>query len=123
MPASFASEFAELCQQVIVWEPMTSRDVYGKPIYGAQQTFQGRRTFEISRIPLKHGGAGPRGQGVDVISDSVIWMLATPNIRYDDLVFVQGDQPPIPTVLSVERYPDETGLDVYSKISLGSANG
>ena len=44
----FASEFADMLSQTIIWEPLASRDKYGKPVYGAAQTFApptgGRRT-------------------------------------------------------------------------------
>lgn len=55
-----------VCQQKIVWEPMISRDDYGKPVYGPPKTFRGRRTFKVSRVATKAGG-GPKGEGVDVI--------------------------------------------------------
>jgi hypothetical protein len=113
------SDWADLAKQTIVWEPATSRDRYGKPQYGGikKYTFQGRRVNKVSRRP------GGNNQGVDLVSESTIWILGTPNIKYEDRVYVEGDEPPYPNILSIDRYPDETGQDLYVKVSLGSAKG
>jgi hypothetical protein len=117
-----ALDFADVCQQVIIWQPLTGRDNYGKPTWGAPITLQGRRVFNNTRVAAYERGT--KGQGPEVISSSQIWILATlTGLTYDDLVYVSGDAAPYPPVLDWKRYPDETGQDLYTKVMLGSANG
>jgi hypothetical protein len=119
-----ASDFSELCLQTIVWEQMTGRDAYAKPTYAAPVTFApplgGRRVFDVVR--KSSAGTGPAGSGVEFVSGSYIWILATPGIGLEDRVYVQGDTI-FPPVLTVKSYPDETGAPFYVKVTLGSFNG
>ena len=122
--ASFASDFLDVCSQTVAWCPLTGRDQYGKPTWGAPQTFPGRRVFKNTRMPSYERGT--KGQGPEVISESQILVLAVLNLSYDDLVYVTApvaDPPPYPPILSWGGNPDETGADCYTKIFLGSANG
>ncbi len=117
-----ASDWLDLCPQTIVWQPMTGRDSYGKPVWGALQRFRGRRVLSNKRVAAYERGT--KGQGPEVISSSQIWILDTPNVKYDDAVFVDGDDANNPPpILSIEQYPDETGQNLFTKIMLGSANG
>lgn len=112
---SFISELLPLCRQTIVWQSMTSREVTGKPIYGGSpQTFRGRRVISTVRI-----ASGP-GEGVIFLPQWTIWILATPLIELDDLVYVLGDTLTPPPIRSVERKPDETGLDIYVKVLMAA---
>lgn len=117
---AFTDDFTDLCVQDIVWEPLASRDQYGKPVYGTPQMFVGRRTYKINRI------AGfsrtVKGEGADVVSESQILILAVVNVKYEDRVYVSGDAV-FPPVVSVEGVPDETGVNQYTKILLGNADG
>lgn len=113
------SDWADLCVQTIVWKQMTGRDNYGAPTFAAGVSFTGRRVFKNERVSAFEKQV--KGQGAEVISASQIWILGTPDIGYDDRVYVQGDSL-FPPVLSIERYPDENG-DLFVKVLLGSANG
>lgn len=107
---------------------MTGRDAYAKPIYAAPVAFSpftspvtgGRRVFK--EVRKGSAGSGPAGSGVDFVSGSEIWILATPPIGLEDRVYVQGDTV-FPPVLNVESCPDETGAAFFVKVTLGSANG
>ena len=110
-----ASDWSDLCPDAIVWEPLASRDSYGKPTYGAAQTFQGRRVFKIERVPSKLPESG-----AVVLSSSSIWILGLPAVGYEDRVYVQGDAAPYPPILNIQKYPDEVG-NLYVKVQLGSA--
>lgn len=116
-----ASDWLDLCPQTVVWQALVSRDQFGKPSYGAPQTFRGRRVRQRSRVAAFSRGV--KGEGSDAINETVIWILGTPDIGYEDLVYVDGEdatkQPPI---LNVEKVPDETG-DLFVKVTLGSFNG
>jgi len=114
-----ASDWLDMCPQTICWQPMLSRNQYGKPVYGPAQTFRGRRVFKNTRVSAYERGT--KGQGAEVISESQIWVLALPNIKYEDKVYVQGDTA-FPPVLNIQRYPDEQG-DLFTKVYLGSSNG
>jgi hypothetical protein len=109
-----ASDWADLCPHTIGWTPLTGRDQYGKPTYGPEQTFQGRRVYKIERVP-----SGGQGDGAVVLSSSTIWILGTPAVGYDDKVYVVGDAK-FPPVLNVMRYPDEAA-ELFVKVQLGSA--
>ncbi len=116
-----ASDWLSLCQQIIVWQPLTGRDNYGAPIWGAPQLFNGRRVFKNQRVAAYERGT--KGQGPEVLSESQIWILAALNIGYEDACYVQGDPVPYPPILGVSRNPDETGIDLFTKVMLGSSNG
>lgn len=115
----FLLELLPLCPQTICWEPLTGRDAYATPTYGPVQTFRGRRVFKNQRVAAYERGT--KGQGAEVLSASQIWILGTPDIKYEDKVYVQGDTV-FPPVLSIQRTPDENG-DLFVKIMLGSSNG
>jgi hypothetical protein len=129
--SSFASEFLELCPQLVIWEALTGRDQYGKPTYAAAKTYRGRRQYKISRVGTTSGGKGIRGEGAELISESQIYILpfdansnvvALPAVGYDDKVYISGDTL-YPPILSITKSPDETGVDACIKVMLGSANG
>lgn len=114
-----ASDWEDLCVQTIVWEAKATRDQYGKPdSYDDPITFAGRRVFEQKRITSHEKSIG---QGAEMLSTSHLWILGTPDIGYEDRVYVQDDTA-FPPILSVERYPDENG-DLFVKVFFGSANG
>lgn len=118
-----ASVFLPLCRQTIVWRPLVGRDPFGAPIWGAPQTFRGRRSFKYSRVASYERGT--KGQGAEVISESQIWILGTNlTIKYEDLVFVENDdQSRLPPILSIQQPADETGNSFFTKVFLGSSNG
>src|ERR1017187_973518 len=119
---SFAQDFRDMATQTIAWQPMTGRDQYGKPTWGAVQTFPGRRVFKNSRVASYERGT--KGQGPEVISESNIIILANLTLGYDDLIYCQGDDTSrLPPILSWGGNPDETGVNVFTKVYLGSANG
>ena len=113
------SDWLDLCPQTICWQPVVSRDAYGKPTWGPVQTFNGRRVFGNQRVAAYERGT--KGQGAEVISESQIWILALPDIHYEDLVYVQGDTI-FPPILSIKKFPDENG-DLFVKVMMGSSNG
>ena len=115
-----ASDWNEICQQTICWEPMTGRDGYGKPTYGTAQTFWGRRVF--TELRRNASGQGPGGSAVDIASGSYVWILGVPAVNLEDRVYVLGDTT-YPPVLNVTKWPDETGIDIATKVTLGSAIG
>jgi hypothetical protein len=128
---AFADDFLEICPQVIAWQAMASRDQFGKPIYAAAVNYRGRRQNKVSRVGTPAGGKGIRGEGAELVSESQIYILpfdangnpvALPDVGYEDRVYVVGDAL-YPPVLSVDSSVDETGVGVFVKVSLGSANG
>lgn len=122
----FAADFVDLCVATVIWQPITGRDQYGKPVYGSQQMFQGRRVNKYSRVAAYERGI--KGQGSEAISEAQIWILGTPAVKYEDAVYLDGDlasgQDPsvLPVVLSVQTFQDENG-DAFVKVFLGSSNG
>jgi hypothetical protein len=119
------SVFLPLCRQRIVWQPLTGRDPYGAPIYGAPTTFPGRRSYKYSRVASYERGT--KGQGAEVISESQIWILSipfAPQVKYEDRIFVEGDDlTRLPPILSIQQPADETGQIMHTKCYLGSSNG
>ena len=81
-------DWLDMCPQVIVWAPKSGRDQYGTPIFGTSSAFMGRRVFKYSRVASYEKGT--KGQGPENISESQIWILGTPDVTYDDAVYV-GD--------------------------------
>jgi hypothetical protein len=119
---AFTDDFLDMCPHTIVWKPMISRDKYAKPFHGDPQTFRGRRVFEHKRVQSQ-GRGSERGQAVEVLSTSTIWILGTPAVSQDDLIYVDGDDlTRLPDILSWERFPDEDG-ECFVKVYLGSALG
>jgi len=121
--AAFASDFADLCVQTIVWQKVASRDEFGKPTYGPAQVYApptgGRRSYSMRRV-----ASGAAGQVVDTLSDSQILVLADlAGLSLDDAVYVLGDVAPFPTILSIQKPIDETGQVVYTKVMLGRFTG
>ncbi len=118
--SDFLDEIASLCWQTVIWEALISRDKYGKPaVFATPVSFTGRRVFKLQRVGVSGSGSGV---GADVMSASQIWILGTPAIKYDDKVYISGDDTTrVPAVVNIERYPDETG-ELYVKVSLGSVN-
>lgn len=109
----------------IVWEQMTGRDANAKPTYADPVTYSpannqgGYRVFEQVR-----NSVGERdGQAVQFVEGSTIYLLATPNVGLEDRLYVQGDSAPYPPILSREKYPDESGVDQFIVVTMGSANG
>lgn len=93
MTSSSVLDWADLCPQTIVWNKMTSRDQYGKPLYGGpSQTFMGRRVYKYSRVASYERGT--KGQGPENVSESQIWILGIPNVQYEDQILVAGDFAP-----------------------------
>lgn len=120
-PSVFGNEFDDICPQIIFWQPLLSRDQYGAPTWDTPQYFYGRRVFKNQRVAAYERGT--KGQGPEVLSSSQIIILNPLTLSYDDIVAVVGDNAPYPPILSWGRNPDETGLDVMTKVWLGSANG
>ncbi len=120
----FAGEFTDLCTMDVVWAQKVGRDSFAKPTYAAPVTFVGlgRRVYKTVRR-MSGGGSTPAGAAVDFIQVSYIWLLATPPIKQDDLVYIAGDAAPYPPIVGIDQPADETGEKVYTKITLGSANG
>ena len=103
-----------LARQTIVWEPMLSRDEYGKPTYGAPTTYRGRRAFRAVRAKTS--------EGADVISSSQIWIMSPLAVGYEDRIYCFGDDPTkAPPIISIERSPDMMGIERFVKVMLGSA--
>ncbi len=111
MATDFLDEVADLCPHTIVWEALIARDIYGKPTaYDAPQQFRGRREFKAQRSVTTQGSA-------DMPVKSTIWILGLPDVKYEDKVYVLGDDSSMtPPVNVIERIPDEDG-DLFTKIS------
>jgi hypothetical protein len=108
----FADEFLDLCPQTVVWTSLVSRDAYGKPTYGAAQTFSGRRIYRKSR-------SASQGQP-EVLFTTEIIILDTPDVKYEDAIYISGDVAPFPPIASIERHVDESA-DQYVKVVMGRA--
>lgn len=115
------NDWADLCPQTICWQSFITRDQYGAPSYQPAVTFAGRRVFKVQRVAAYERGT--KGQGPEALAQSTIWILGTPNIGYEDLVYVLGDSTiAFPPVLSIQNTPDEDG-PLFVKVMLGSSNG
>lgn len=108
------SDWLDLCPQTVVWKPLTGRDAFGKPTYGAATEYRGRRVKKMTRVRSQ------RNPGSDVIADSHVWILGLPDVKYEDAVYVSGDdEAKLPAILAVENYPDENG-PLFMKVYFGS---
>lgn len=107
------SDWEDLCPHTIGWKPLASRDSYGKPTYGPEQTFRGRRSYKKRRV------VSGQGDGSTVLSTSSITILGTPNVGYEDQVYVVGDAV-FPPIADIQKNPDEDG-DLFVRVVFGSA--
>ena len=120
-----ASDWSDLCQQTIVWDACTGHDSYGAPLYaGPPVEFSpanqqgGRRVFKTVR---RQSPGAPSGSAMEYVNGSEIILLATPDIGLEDHVYVFGDAAPYPAIVDFKKEPDETGVDLYCKVTLGPA--
>ena len=98
------SDWHDLMPHTITHQAVASRDEYGVPTYGTGTSYTARVVYKNSRIKSQR-----RGSETDVIADGHIWISGTPTINVDnDRITLPDNSTPI--LLSVERWPDESGL-------------
>lgn len=113
--------WGDMCSDTAVWQSVLERDGFGKPIrYTDPQTFLAHRIFSRQRVAAFSRAV--KGEGAEVISGSQIIILDTPDIQYEDLVYCEGDTPPYPSIVNIERHSDELG-PLYVKVIMGSGDG
>lgn len=98
---AFIDDFAELLTDSAVWEPLSGRDDYGAPSYGAPTTFAARLTREHKMVRDL--------QGDEVLSTGQLWLKGAPAVGPEDRITLSdGTQPEL---LSIERFQDEAGAN------------
>lgn len=96
---SFINDLRDLLPDTATWAPLTGRDQYGAPTYGAGTTYACRlvRAHKLIR----------NSAGDQVVSSAHVWLAGTPAVAPDDRVTLSDDT--TPPILSVERFQDEDG--------------
>lgn len=95
----FVDAFLDLMPDDVVWTPLSGRDDYGKPTFGSPVEFAARLVREHKLVR--------NAAGETVVSTAHVWIGGVPEIGPEDRVtLADGTHPPI---VSVERFPDETG--------------
>jgi hypothetical protein len=106
------ADFLPLMPRCITHAPVSSRDAYGKPTYGASKTYRARVTRETKRVRS-------RVNGQDAISDTTVWVGGViPNLGIDDRITLHDGS--TPTLISWEAPEDETGGH-HMKLYMGAA--
>lgn len=112
------SNFTDIAPQSIAHQPLTGRDAYGKPTYGASTSYPVHMVYKQQRVAAFSRTF--KGEGADMVSSAQAIILGLPSIKYDDKLTLPDGTTPV--ILSVERHVDEVG-DAYVKVLFGSANG
>lgn len=102
-----ATDWDELLQQEIAFRPMTGRNEYGAPAFGASVTYQARVRLAFRRVTS-------RITGEDTISSAQAWVMGalTPNMD-DEFTLPDGRTPGL---INWEQFPDETGEMMFTKL-------
>lgn len=116
--SSLVAALIDLAPQQLTLEPLTGRDNYGKPTYGAAVSYNCHMIYKNQRVAAFSRAI--KGEGADMISTAQAIIMGTPAVKYDDRITLPDGAQPV--ILSVERHADETG-DVYVKVLFGNANG
>ncbi len=106
------SDWADVMPDIIIYEKMLTRDIYGKPVtYDYPTTYRARVAGTMRRVPSRIPG------GQDVIATTSVWVLGViDGLKLDDRITLpDGTMPPI---LSFDHVSDETG-DHHTKILFG----
>lgn len=105
IPMAFMDDLADLFTQTVIWRALTGRDDFGKPTYGAGTSLSARVVRKNKLIRDTNGD--------EVVSSAQAHINGNSDIAPDDQVELpDGDTPHI---LSVERFPDETGY-IYTRV-------
>lgn len=111
---AFIDDFADMLNSTATWQKFLSRDRAGAPTYGAAIEFTAR-LVEKNRLVRA-------GNGDQIISTSHVWLGETSDTNLDappdidpadQITLANGDTP---TILSVERPQDETGVAAYTVV-------
>jgi hypothetical protein len=91
-------DLLELLTQTVTVETVTSRDGYGKPVYGTARTYRAR---VVGKTRLVRDA-----NGVERVSSETVYADSTDLMPTDRITLPDGSQP---LILSVGSYPDERG--------------
>lgn len=104
----FSSDFADVLKDEVSLAHLASRDDYNVPSYGTPSTGLKCRIVHKNTLIRDRNGS-------DVVSTSQIWLDYDADTTVESQITMpDGSNPPI---LSVEKYPDESG-NYFMKIFL-----
>lgn len=96
---TYINDFREMFPDTVTWAPLTSRDQYGTPTYGAGTAFDCRLVRRNTLVRDR--------QGQEVTSRAHVWLMGSPAVDSDDKLTLSDGS--VPVIVSVERYQDEGG--------------
>ncbi len=106
---SFANEFLDLMTDTVTHAPMTGRDAYGKPSWGAAVSYACRVSYKHQKVSSARAGS----QGEDVISTSQVIIPNELLITMDDKFTLPNGTTPL--IQMWEIASDEKG-PVYTRV-------
>jgi hypothetical protein len=104
------SDFLDLMPDTVTYQAVTSRDIYGKPSYGAASSYRARVIYKTMRTTSMTSGQ-------EVLAAGCVWLAATlapPDI--DDRITLPNGG--LPKILNYERFTDEGGVH-HTKVLFG----
>ena len=107
---SVLDDFSELMIQSVTYRPVASRDVYGKPSYGASVSYRARVVHKTLRTSNQFSGQDWVGNGIIYLGAYITTI--DPD---DEWTLPDGSKP---QVVRLENYPDEVG-NYYSQVIFG----
>ncbi len=106
---AFIDGFLDMLKSSVTHEPVTGRDDYAKPTYGAATTYVARVDYTRRKVTI--------ADGRDVVAACTVWFDGTPTVTLDDrFTLPDGTQP---SILSWDQPTDETGLKTHTKVYFG----
>lgn len=92
-------DLADLFTDTATWEPLTGRDDFGAPTYGAGTLFS-------ARLVRKHKLVRD-AQGDEVVATATLWIKGAPAVDPDDRIILSDGS--TPHILAVDRYQEFGG--------------
>lgn len=97
---AFLEDFGDLLNDTVVYRPVTGRDEFGKPTFGAPVSYQTRVVESIRRVTS-------RITGDDAISGTQIWIEPISNLNIDDEFTLPDGRKP--SLITWSVFPDDNG--------------
>jgi len=102
------ADWKDLMPDTVGVYELVSRDEYGDPTYGTRASYDARIVRKPTRVIDSAGD--------EVMAKGMVWIATTATIDPEDAIELpDGTRPPI---LSVSRFPDESG-DHHIKVFFG----
>lgn len=100
-------DFADLMNKTVTLAEYATQSNYGSRQYGSPVSYQARLVNKTKLVKAADSG--------EKISTAQVWIQGTPDIDVQDQITLPDGT--TPTILAVERYPDEDG-DHHVKLML-----